>query len=111
MATFEKKNFNEPDKIDNVGRMKVEKITMGSLDFMRQTAAPGWKWSEDVKPVAKTESCQLNHVIYIISGKIHVKMDDGTELEFNGGDVCTIPPGHNGWTVGDEPAVWIELPH
>lgn len=111
MSILEKKNFNQPEKTQNIGRMKVESITIGSLHFTRNTAAPGWQWSEDVKPVAKTESCQVNHLIYVISGKIHVKMDDGTEMDFNPDDIGSIPPGHNGWTVGDQPAVWLELAH
>lgn len=111
MTTLDKRNFAQPEKTQNIGRMKVETITIGSLNFTRNTAAPGWKWSEDIKPVAKTESCQVNHLIHVISGKILVRMDDGTEMEFSAGDICSIPPGHNGWTVGEEPAVWIELPH
>lgn len=110
MSTLTKKNFNEPDETNHIGRMKVEKVTIGNLTFSKQTAAPGWQWAEDLKPVVKTESCQVNHLIYVISGKINTKMDDGTELELSAGDIATIPPGHNGWTVGDEPAVWIEIP-
>jgi ethanolamine utilization protein EutQ (cupin superfamily) len=111
MSTLEKKNFNQPDNTQNIGRLKVESITMGTLNFARETAAPGWRWSEDVKPVAKTESCQVDHLIYIISGRLHVRMDDGKEEEFNPGDMVSIPPGHDGWTVGDQPLVWLELPH
>lgn len=111
MTGIDKRNLNQPEKTQNVGRMKVETVTIGSLIFSRNTAAPGWQWSEDVKPIAKTESCQLNHLIHVISGKLQVRMDDGTDMEFSAGDIGSIPPGHNGWTVGDEPAVWIELPH
>lgn len=111
MATIEKKNYNVPDETKIVGRMKIEFITVGSLKFSRNTAAPGWQWSTDVKPVAKTESCQVNHLFYLISGRLHVCLDDGSEMDFNPGDTGSIPSGHDGWTVGDEPAVWLELPH
>jgi hypothetical protein len=111
MASLEKKNFNEPDETRNVGRMRTEQITIGGLLFTRNTAAPGWRWSEDIKPVAKTDSCQMSHIIQLLSGKIIVRLDDGTEMVFNPGDTGVIPPGHDGWTVGNEPAVWIELPH
>lgn len=111
MAAMEKKNFNEPDKTDNIGRMKVEHITIASHEFTRYTAAPGWRWSTDIKPAAKTESCQINHLIYLVSGRIHTRMDDGSEMDLNPGDISSIPPGHDGWTVGDEPAVWFDLPH
>lgn len=111
MSSIDKKSLNQPEKTQNIGRVKVESVTMGSLNFARYTAAPGWQWSEDVKPVAKTESCQVNHLFYLISGKIHVRMNDGEEVEFNPGDMGSVPPGHDGWTVGDQPAVWLELPH
>ncbi|MGB4587824.1 MAG: cupin domain-containing protein [Clostridiaceae bacterium] len=111
MAILEKKNFHQPEKTQTIGRMKIETVTVGTLNFMRVTAEPGWKWSEDLKPVVQTESCQVHHIIQVVSGKIHTIMDDGTGMDFIAGDICSIPPGHNGWTVGDQPAVWIELPH
>jgi hypothetical protein len=111
MAAMEKKNFNEPDETKNVGRMKVDQITIGSLGFTRNTAAPGWKWSIDIKPAAQTASCQISHIFYLISGKLHVRLDDGTEMDFSAGDMGEIPPGHDGWTVGVEPAAWIEISH
>jgi len=111
MSALEKKSLNQPEKIQTIGKMEVASVAIGSLNFSRNTAAPGWQWSKDVKPVAKTESCQMNHLFYVISGRIHVRMDDGTEMEFNPGDIGSIPPGHDGWTVGDQPAVWLELPH
>jgi mannose-6-phosphate isomerase-like protein (cupin superfamily) len=111
MATIEKKSFNQPEQTKQIGRVKVESITIGALNFARETAAPGWQWSKDVKPVAKTESCQVSHLLYVISGKLRVRTDDGKEMEFNPGDMGLIPPGHDGWTVGNEPLVWLEIPH
>jgi hypothetical protein len=111
MAIFEKKSFNQPDQTKQIGRLKVESITFGTLNFARETAAPGWQWSKDVKPVAKTESCQMSHLLYVLSGTLRVRTDDGKEEEFNSGDMASIPPGHDGWTVGNKPLVWLEIPH
>jgi hypothetical protein len=111
MANIEKKSYSEPDEKKQIGRMKVEQVTIGSLKFTRNTAAPGWRWSVDIKPAAKTDSCQVNHLFFLISGKLLVQSNDGSEMEFSSGDMGVILPGHDGWTVGDEPAVWIELPH
>lgn len=111
MATIEKKSLNRAEQTKKIGKVKVEGITMRALNFQRYTAEPGWQWSKDVKPVAKTESCQVSHIIYVISGRLHVRMDDGKEEEFNPGDMGAIPSGHDGWTVGDKPAVWLEMPH
>jgi uncharacterized cupin superfamily protein len=111
MATIEKKSLNQPEQTKNIGRVKVEAITIGGVDFQRDTAQPGWRWSVDVKPAAKTETCQVSHLIYVISGRLRVRMNDGKETEFNPGDMGLIPPGHDGWTVGDKPAVWLEFQH
>jgi len=47
------------------------------------------------------------HVGYVLSGRQIVRMGDGTQLEIGPGDVVTIPAGHDGWTIGDEPCVVI----
>jgi len=112
MSNMTKKNFDQPDDI-----MKpAEKIQMATVMFsnvkvQRFTGQPGWQWSKDLKSVFKTESCPIDHVLYVVSGGLHVKMDDGQELDFAAGDVAHIPPGHDGWGVGDEPTVWLEIPH
>lgn len=111
MATLEKKSLDHPEQTKNVGRVKVDVSTIGGLNFQRDTAQPGWRWSVDVRPVVKTESCEVGHLIYLISGRLHVRMNDGKEMEFNPGDMGLIPPGHDGWTVGDKPAVWLEFQH
>jgi mannose-6-phosphate isomerase-like protein (cupin superfamily) len=111
MANVEKKNLDQPDQTKQIGRLKIEVIKVGGLDFQRITAGSGWRWSEDVKPVAKTESCQVNHLFQVISGNLHVKMNDGKEMDFKSGDIGLIPAGHDGWTVGNKPAVWLEYQH
>jgi mannose-6-phosphate isomerase-like protein (cupin superfamily) len=111
MATIEKKSLNQPEQTQKFGRAKIESIKMGALNFQRVTAEPGWQWSKDLKPVQKTESCQKDHLLYVISGKLQVRMNDGKEEEFNPGDMGAIPPGHDGWTVGNKPLVWLEIPH
>ncbi len=112
MATINKKSLNSPDDImkpaDNV---KVEVVKVRDLTFQRVTVQAGWRWSKDLKPVMKTDSCEKDHLVYIISGKLGARMNDGKEEEFGAGDVVAIPPGHDGWTVGNEPAVWLEIPH
>jgi mannose-6-phosphate isomerase-like protein (cupin superfamily) len=73
------------------------------------TFQPGWKWSTCVKPIAKTETCQASHLAYHISGRLRVRMDDGTEEEFGPGDLAVVPPGHDAWVVGDQPVVLIDI--
>jgi quercetin dioxygenase-like cupin family protein len=75
----------------------------------RSTFEPGWSWEECVKPIVKTNSCEAPHTSVIISGKLKVRMDDGTEAEGGSGDGAVIPPGHNAWVVGDEPSGMIDF--
>jgi hypothetical protein len=69
---------------------------------------PGWRWSNDVKPIAKTESCQAPHFQYHVSGRLAIRMDDGTEFVAGPGDITSLPSGHDAWVVGDEPAVVVD---
>jgi mannose-6-phosphate isomerase-like protein (cupin superfamily) len=105
----EKKSFTKPDDKRSFDNGQIEVLTVGETTIGRTTLQPGWKWSKSVKPIAKTESCQVSHLMCQISGRMHVKMDDGTEFELGPGDVATIPPGHDAWVVGNEPVVGFDI--
>jgi len=110
MAGLERKRFDAPDdKRPFQDKGHVEIVNIGDGAVGRATFEPGWKWSDHVKPIAGTDSCQAAHVGYVISGRQLVHMDDGTELEIGPGDVVSIPAGHDGWTVGDEPCVVLDF--
>lgn len=112
MTNIEKKTFQTPDETSHPAKnVTMETLKIGDLAIIKVTVAPGWVWSKHLKPVQKTDSCQKHHLLYMISGRIGAKMNDGTDLEFGPGEVGNIPPGHDGWTIGDEDAVWLELPH
>lgn len=81
----------------------------GAAGFVQGTFEPGWRWSNDVKPIAGTDSCQTRHLGYVISGKMHITCDDGTEIDIAPGDAFDLPPGHDAFTVGDEPCVMIDI--
>ncbi len=108
MADLQEKNFNTPDEQHKPGRGIVDVVKLGEITLRRLTLQPGWRWSEDVKPTAKTDACQIPHLNVHISGRLGVKMVGGAEREYGPGDVSLIPPGHDAWVVGDEPAVIIE---
>ncbi len=110
MAELEAKNLDSPDEVREFvdkGRVKVVNLSGGSVG--RGTFEPGWKWSENVKPLAGTESCQVNHVGYVLSGRMKVVMEDGSELEVEAGDAFIMPPGHDAWTVGSEPCELLDF--
>lgn len=69
---------------------------------------PGWRGSNDVKPIAKTESCQAPHFQFYVGGRLRIRMDDGTEFVAGPGDITSLSSGHDAWLVGDEPAVVVD---
>lgn len=89
---------------------QAELVTLGDFTLGRGTFEPGWKWSNDVKPIAGTDSCQTAHTGYVLSGGMTVRMDDGTETKLSPGDVVVIPPGHDAWVDADasEPCVMLD---
>jgi hypothetical protein len=109
MGGMKKKSFLQPDEVRTFDKGKLELVTIGTITFGRATFQPGWKWSDSVKPLVNTKSCEAPHLQYHVSGRLHVVMDDGSEDEFGPGDVSLLPPGHDGWVVGDEPVVVVDI--
>lgn len=109
MAKIEGKSFSSPDEVRTFEKGKLELVKIGGAVVGRALFQPGWQWSKHVKPIAKTKSCQAAHFQYLVSGTLHVVMDDGTEKEFRAGDVSLIPSGHDGWVVGNEPVVMVDF--
>lgn len=111
MSQMEKKALSEPDEVrpfkDNMGRIAV--VTLGDTTMGRGEFEPGWRWSEHVKPIAGTDSCQAAHTGVVLEGRLVVKMNDGTQMEFGPGDAFYMPPGHDAWVVGDQRCVLIDV--
>ena len=105
----ELKSFGKPDEVRTFPKGKVEIVRIGGSTVGRATFEPGWKWSTSVQPLAGTKSCQAPHFQYQISGTLEILMDDGTRLTSRAGDVSLLPTGHDGWVVGNEPAVIIDF--
>jgi quercetin dioxygenase-like cupin family protein len=110
MASLVRKSFDSPEHVQpfdgNTGQLELVNVDGGAVG--RATFLPGWRWSEHVKPIAKTDSCEAGHVGYFVSGRLKVVMNDGEEMEYGPGDFGVIAPGHDAWTVGDEPCVLID---
>ena len=108
-ALAETKNFSKPDEIREFPKGRLELIKVGGAPIGRGIFEPGWRWSTSVQPIAKTHSCEAPHFQYHVSGIIRVRMDDGSEFDCKPGDISLLPPGHDAWTVGDEPAVVVDF--
>jgi hypothetical protein len=109
MAGVESKSMDTPDEVRSPDKTTIDVVTVGSTEVGRLTFQPGWKWSECIKPVVGTDSCQAEHLGYAISGRMQVAHEDGTSLEIGAGDAYRIAPGHDAWVVGDEPFVGVEF--
>jgi quercetin dioxygenase-like cupin family protein len=110
MAGLTRMSLDAPEETrafeDDMGKVELVNVDAGPVG--RATFEPGWRWSEHVKPIAKTDSCEAAHLGYYVSGRMRVVMDDGQEVEFGPGDFAVIPPGHDAWVVGEEPCVIID---
>ena len=106
----EVKNFDSPDEERPFeGHGHADVLELSGHTVMRGVFEPGWKWSTDLKPIAGTDSCQVSHLGYCVSGRMKIMMDDGSEGEVGPGEAAAIPPGHDAEVVGDEPCVWLDF--
>lgn len=102
-------DFSETKEVREFPLGRLELLDFNGAVVGRATLQPGWKWSESVKPIAQTDSCQAPHFQYHVAGILRIKMDDGKEIECGPGEVSLIPPGHDAWVVGNEPVVLIDF--
>jgi hypothetical protein len=109
MASLEAKKLDAPDETRSFDKGKLDVVNVTGATIGRATFEPGWKWSESVKPIVGTDSCQTLHAGYVVSGRINIVMDDGTEREFGPGDAYRIEPGHDAWVVGNEPYAGLDF--
>ena len=104
-----KASFNEPEMTRETPKPKLRFVNHGELTIGIHTLEPGWKWSILMKPIVKTNSCDARHVGYMLSGRMGFRTADGTRMEVGEGDVFDVHPGHDAWTVGETPAVFIDM--
>ncbi len=90
------------------GHGHAELASAGGLTLMRGVFEPGWRWSQDIAPLAGTDSCQTRHLGHVLSGSMRIRTDDGTEYDLGPDDVFDLPPGHDAWVVGPEPCVMVD---
>ena len=106
---FENKSHTSPDEVRTPSKTRVEIVRLEGYTIGRFRMEPGWRWSECIKPVVQTQSCELSHVGHAISGRITVQLKDGSKQTISAGDSYAIPPGHDAWVEGNEPFVGIEV--
>ena len=110
MAGLIRKNIDSPDEVrpfeDDTGELSL--VDLDGALVGKAVFKPGWRWSVNVKPIAKTDSCMAAHVGFVVSGRLVIVMDDGEQNQFGPGDFMKCPPGHDAWVAGDKPCVVID---
>ena len=109
MAGVERLDFDSPDETRTPDKTRVDMVRVGNVTAGRFAFDPGWRWSECVKPVAGTESCQARHLGVVQSGTLRVSHEDGSEMDLHAGEAYAIEPGHDAWVIGDERFVAFEF--
>lgn len=109
MVGLAKKNLGSPDVTRECGHGRLDLATVEDTALAKMTLQPGWKWSESIRPMVNTESCQVQHFQYVIQGRLRIVQDDGNQMDVEAGDFAVIPPGHDAWVLGDEPFVCIDF--
>ena len=104
-----RKNFSEADEVRSIPHGRLEVVKLPGQTLARAVMEPGWRWSQSIKPMAGTASCEIVHTGYVISGRMRVRMDDGSETEYGPGDAQYVSAGHDAWVVGDETLVVLDI--
>jgi hypothetical protein len=105
----EAKNLSSADEVRTFDKGKLEIVEVDGRQVGRATFQPGWRWSECVKPIAGTDSCQVEHFAYVVSGRMGLQYDDGSAQEVGPGDLAHMPPGHDAWILGDEACILVDF--
>jgi hypothetical protein len=88
MAGVETRSFDEPDETLPADKAGAARVRIGGLNAWgspssRAGASPSH---------FDANGCPAPHAGYIASGRLHVRMDDGSEAEAGPGEVITIAP-------------------
>jgi class 3 adenylate cyclase len=105
---LQRKSLSQPETVRKFPHGQIDSVALGESEVGRWQFQPGWRWSQDVRPIVGTPSCQNRHVGVCVEGTLHVEMDDGTVMEIGPDDAYEIPPGHDGWVLGNQPFITYE---
>ena len=109
MGRIERKRFDAPDEIRELPLLTLNLVRVGSLTIGLGRVEPGFRWSTHLRKETDEPLCQVHHVQLLLSGRFAVEMDDGEYVEFEPNEVFDVPPGHDAWVIGDEPAVILDF--
>jgi class 3 adenylate cyclase len=106
---FRLRTFDHPDRVVEFPLLSVQFVELGDFTIAHVVHEPGWRWSEHVRPVVGGQWCQARHIGVVVSGRGGILLADGTTLEIAARSAVDLPPGHDGWVIGEEPLVMVEI--
>jgi mannose-6-phosphate isomerase-like protein (cupin superfamily) len=98
-------SLRDPEEQLTKGGVRMDIGRLGGMLVKRMTYPTGWRFSQHMG----APSCRDTHVGYVISGQLRVRLDEGPEFDLNTGDAFFVPPGHDAWVVGGEPAMIVQF--
>jgi class 3 adenylate cyclase len=108
MPRLQRKSFDAPETVREFPHGRLVNVALDETAIGHFRLQPGWRWSNDVRPIVGTDCCQNRHVGICLEGCLHVEMTDGTTIDIGPNDAYEIPPGHDAWVKGDVPWVSYE---
>lgn len=109
MARIQRKRLTDPDELRELPGVTLNLLRVGSLAVGYATVEPGFRWSTHLRRETDEPLCQVHHLQLLLSGRFAVEMDDGEHVELSPNEIFDVPPGHDAWVVGDEPAVLLDF--
>jgi hypothetical protein len=109
MAGAVRKRFDDPDDVREIPNGVTAGVELATSKVAKIALQPGWRWSESIKPIVQTTSCQMHHLGYALGGVLHVAPSEGDEIEITAGDAYEILPGHDAWVTGAEAFEGLEF--
>jgi class 3 adenylate cyclase len=109
VSRIEHRSVHEPDEVRELPAITLNLVRVGSLALGYATVQPGFRWSTHLRQETDEPLCQIHHLQLLLSGRFAVEMDDGEHVEIQPNEIFDVPPGHDAWVVGDEPAVLLDF--
>ena len=106
---FKTRTFDQPDDQMTFPRGHADIVRAGTHRVLQITFEPGFRWSQDMAPIARTARCQLQHVFWVVSGQMGLQLEDGTEVSVGAGQLVSLAPNHDSWTIGEQPVTFLDI--
>ena len=109
MGRIERKSLDDPDEVRQLPMLLMHFVRVGALNVGRGIVQPGWRWSTHMRKETDEPLCRstISSSSCRAGSRSSWRMASYAEMKPN--DIFDVPPGHDAWVLGDEPAVIIDF--